>query len=60
MEKDNGYELDKVRTQKDQFAKKIAGLQEGMEQFQEYKIELANKEQQITSMEKEVAQAQEL
>ena len=33
MEKDNGYELDKVRAQKDQFAKKIAGLQEGMEQF---------------------------
>lgn len=60
VEKDNGYELDKVRAQKDQFAKVISGLKEGMEQFQEQKIELANKNEQIKGMEKEVAQAQEL
>lgn len=47
VEKDNGLELDKVRGQRDNYMKTIASLKEGMEQFQEVKAELENKNDQI-------------
>lgn len=60
VEKDNGVELDKVRSQRDNFQKVIAGLKEGMEQFAETKLELQNKNEQIKNIQKELAVTEEL
>lgn len=40
LERENGIQLEKVTNQKNHYLKVIAGLQEGMEQFQEQKVQL--------------------
>lgn len=60
IERENGIQLEKVLNQKNHYQKVIAGLQEGMEQFQDLKILNQKTNDKIKQMERDIALNEEL
>ncbi|MGB2038572.1 MAG: hypothetical protein ACPHX8_08900 [Candidatus Poseidoniaceae archaeon] len=60
IERENGVKLTKVRAQRDSYQETIQRMQWEIDQFNEHKIELQNKNDIIKQLQKEITEIDEL